>query len=147
MQQRWLMLQVLVFTIHSFHRSACLQATKAARHNSIYPKSNDLDGFGPTILMLVCSLLLQQLCDETCGRRCVSPLSMLASCLAEGASLPHVCYLSPQDLKGTPRRLCLGLCILKVCPWKTLSFCDTWASVGSVLLRKASNSYSSQNAA
>lgn len=73
-------------------------------------------------------------------------LSVLASCLTEGASLPRVSYLSPQDLKGTPRQLCLGLCILEVCPWKMLSSCGTWASAGSVLLRKASNFYSSQNA-
>lgn len=139
------MFSALVFKLLGFRRNACLQATKTGQHSSTYQKSSDLAGFGPVTLTVVWSLLLQHSVIGPEGSAVFPSLSVLASCLAEGASLPRVSYLSPQDLKGTPRQLCLGLCILKVCPWKTLSSCGTWASAGSVLLRKASNFYSSQN--
>lgn len=63
-------------------------------------------------------------------RCCVSLFAMLASCLAEGHPSSCEC-LSPQDLKRILRQHCPGLCILKVCPWKTLSSCGMRCSAWS----------------
>lgn len=70
MRQRWSLFSALVFELPGFHGNKCLRATKTGRQSSISQKGNDLAGSGPVTLVVVWSLVPQQLCDWACEKRC-----------------------------------------------------------------------------